>query len=154
MCLKHLFDGIASDKKILPVGYLHTHWRFGSKELSTPDNIIARELCNDLRRCLVMMIQALQQAKDYWICDTIPEMYHEMELWSWYKVQSNWWARAMKAYNQIKVQTLGPPGCILGKRMKGPRHSAGSRKPDDCVNRRENWSMCVGKENNHNISRG
>jgi hypothetical protein len=87
--------------------------KLGGKELSTPVNIIAQELCNNIRRCLVhedvaksITMQELQRAKDEWMCSTLDDLYDEMELWTWTEVQHNRWARAMKASNQVGVPPM------------------------------------------------
>jgi hypothetical protein len=89
--------------------------KLGGKELSTPVNIIAQELCNNIRRCLVhedvaksITMQELQHAKDEWMCGTLDDLYDEMELWTWTEVQHNRWARAMKASNQVGVRLTWP----------------------------------------------
>ncbi len=57
------------------------------KEHSTPANIIAQELFKNIRRCLVhddvaksKTVQELQSAKDELMCNTLVELYDEMEL--------------------------------------------------------------------------
>jgi hypothetical protein len=68
---EYLANGTASDVFIFPQ-------KWGGEELSTPINIIAQELCNNIRRCLVhddvtksMTVQELQRAKDEWMCHTL-----------------------------------------------------------------------------------
>ena len=85
------------------------------KEHSTPANIIAQELCNNIRRCLVhddvaksITMQELHRAKDEWMCSTLDELYDEMELRDWNTVQRNRCARAAKACNQVKVRPMWP----------------------------------------------
>ena len=92
-----LANGTANDTFVFPK-------KWGGEELSTPVNIITQELCNNIRRCLVhddvaksITIQELQRAKDEWMCNTINELYDEMELWQWNEVQHNRWTRALKA---------------------------------------------------------
>jgi hypothetical protein len=51
-------------------------------------------------------IQELQRAKDEWMCNTLNELYDEMELWQWNEVQHNRWARALKASNQVGVRPM------------------------------------------------
>jgi len=51
-------------------------------------------------------IQELQRAKDEWMCNTLNELYDEMELWQWNAVQHNRWARALKASNQVGVRPM------------------------------------------------
>jgi hypothetical protein len=87
--------------------------KWGGEELSTPVNIIAQELCNNITRCLVhddvaksITIQELQRAKDEWMCHTVNEVYDEMELWQWNAVQHNRWARALKASNRVGVRPM------------------------------------------------
>ena len=87
--------------------------KWGGEELSTPVNIIAQELSNNIRRCLVhddvaksITIQELQRSKDEWMCNTLNELYDEMELWQWNEVQHNRWTRALKACNQVGVRPL------------------------------------------------
>jgi hypothetical protein len=67
---------------------------------------------NILRRCLVhddvaksITIQELQRAKKKWMCNTLNELYEEMELWQWNEVQHNRWTRALKASNQVGSST-------------------------------------------------
>jgi hypothetical protein len=102
----HLPKGTASDIFIFPE-------KRGGEELSTPINIIAQELCNNIRRSLVhddvaksITVMELQRAKDEWMCLTLHELYDEMELWEWDTVQHNRWARALKASNQVKVRPM------------------------------------------------
>ena len=40
------------------------------------------------------------------MCNTLNELYDEMELWQWNEVQHNRWTRALKACNQVRVQPL------------------------------------------------
>jgi hypothetical protein len=40
------------------------------------------------------------------MCNTLDELYEEMELWQWNEVQHNRWTRALKACNQVKVRPL------------------------------------------------
>jgi hypothetical protein len=101
---EYLANGTASDVFIFPQ-------KWGGEELSTPINIIAQELCNNIRRCLVhddvtksITVQELQRAKDEWMCHTLHELYDEMELWQWTEVQHNRWARAMKASHRVGVR--------------------------------------------------
>jgi hypothetical protein len=89
----HLPKGTASDIFIFPE-------KRGGEELSTPTNIIAQELCNNIRRSLVhddvaksITVMELQRAKEEWMCHTLHELYDEMELWGWDSVQHNRWAR-------------------------------------------------------------
>jgi len=103
---EYLSNGTANDVFVFPK-------QWGGGELSTPVNIIAQELCNNIRRCLVhddvaksITIQELQRAKDEWMCNTLDELYDEMELWRWNEVQHNRWTRALKACNQVKVRPL------------------------------------------------
>jgi hypothetical protein len=103
---EYLPNGTANDVFIFP-----KKWR--GEELSTPANIIAQELCKNIRRCLVhndvaksITIQELQRAKDEWMCNTLNEFYDEMELWQWNAVQHNRWARALKARNQVGVRPM------------------------------------------------
>jgi hypothetical protein len=100
-----LANGTANDVFIFPK-------KWGGEELSTPINIIAQELCNNITRCLVhddvvksITIQELQRAKDEWMCNTINELYDEMELWQWNKVQHNQWARSL-ASNRVGVRPM------------------------------------------------
>jgi hypothetical protein len=100
---EYLSNGTANDVFVFPK-------KWGGGELSTPVNIIAQELCYNIRRCLVhddvarsITIQELQRAKDEWMCNTLDELYEEMELWQWNEVQHNRWTRALKACNQVKV---------------------------------------------------
>ena len=51
-------------------------------------------------------IQELQRAKDEWMCNTINEIYDEMELWQWNAVQHNRWARVLKASNRVGVRPM------------------------------------------------
>ncbi len=103
---EYLSNGTANDVFVFPK-------KWGGGELSTPVNIIAQELCNNIRRCLVhddvsrsITIQELQRAKDEWMCNTLDELYEEMELWQWNEVQHNRWTRALKACNQVKVRPI------------------------------------------------
>ena len=103
---EYLANGTATDVFIFPK-------KWGGEELSTPVNIIAQELCNNIRRCLVhddvakfITIRELQRAKDEWMCNTLNELYDEMELWQWNEVQHNKWARALKASNQVGVRPM------------------------------------------------
>jgi hypothetical protein len=103
---EYLANGTANDVFIFPK-------KWGGEELSTPVNIIAQELCNNIRRCLVhddvaksITIQELQRARDEWMCNTINELYDEMELWQWNAVQNNRWARALKASNRVGVRPM------------------------------------------------
>jgi hypothetical protein len=89
---EYLANGTASDVFVFPQ-------KWGGEELSTPINIIAQELCNNIRRCLVhddvtksITVQELQRAKDEWMCHRLHELYDEMELWQWNEVQHNRWA--------------------------------------------------------------
>ena len=84
---------------------------WGGKCFSTPTNIIAQELCNNIKRCLEhadtirsITLQELQQAKESWMCSSIDELYEEMELWTWDQTRCNKWARALKACNQVQVK--------------------------------------------------
>jgi len=68
---EYLANSTANDVFIFPK-------KWGCEELSTPINIIAQELCNNITRCLVhddvaksITIQELQRAKDEWMCNTI-----------------------------------------------------------------------------------
>jgi hypothetical protein len=74
-----LQNGTASDIFVFPK-------RWGGEELSTPINIIAQELCNNIRRCLVhddvkksITVQELQRDKEEFMCHTTHELYDEME---------------------------------------------------------------------------
>ena len=103
---EYLANGTATDVFVFPK-------KWGGEELSTPVNIITQELCNNLRRCLVhddvaksITIQEFQRAKDEWMCNTLNEVYDEMELWQWNEVQHNRWARALKASNQVGVRPM------------------------------------------------
>ena len=103
---EYLPKGTASDIFIFPE-------KRGGEELSTPANIIAQELCNNIRRSLVhddvaksIMVMELQRAKEEWMCHTLHELYDEMELWGWDEVQHNRWARALKASNQVNVRPM------------------------------------------------
>jgi hypothetical protein len=103
---EHLANGTANEVFTFP-------GKWGGEELSTPVNIIAQELCNNITRCLVhddvaksITIQELQRAKDEWMCHTVNELYDEMELWTWNAVQHNRWARALKASNRVGVRPL------------------------------------------------
>jgi hypothetical protein len=105
---KHLAAGTATDIFVFPQ-------KWEGKELSTPVNIIAQELCNNIRRCLVhedvaksITMQELQRAKDEWMCSTLDDLHDEMELWTWTEVQNNRWAGAMKASNQVGVRPMWP----------------------------------------------
>jgi hypothetical protein len=113
---EYLVTGTVSDVFIFPKripSHWHGVWCFhlpekGVEELSTPVNIIAQELCNNIRRCLVhddvaksITVQELQRAKDEWMCHTLNELYDEMELGQWNEVQHNRWARSLKASNQV-----------------------------------------------------
>jgi hypothetical protein len=40
------------------------------------------------------------------MCNTLNELYDEMELWQWNAVQHNRWARALKASNQVGVRPM------------------------------------------------
>jgi hypothetical protein len=87
--------------------------KWGGEELSTPVNIIVQELCNNIRLCLVhddvaksITIQELQQAKDEWMCNTINELYDEMELCQWNTVQHNRWARSLKVSNLVGFRPM------------------------------------------------
>jgi len=67
----HLPKGTASDIFIFPE-------KRGGEELSTPINIIAQELCNNIRRSLVhddvaksITVMELQRAKEEWMCHTL-----------------------------------------------------------------------------------
>jgi hypothetical protein len=40
------------------------------------------------------------------MCNTINELYDEMELWQWNAVQHNRWARALKASNRVGVRPM------------------------------------------------
>ena len=51
-------------------------------------------------------IQELHRSKDEWMCNTLNELYDEMELWQWNEVQHNRWNRALKACNQVGVRPL------------------------------------------------
>jgi len=101
-----LQNGTASDIFVFPK-------RWGGEELSTPINIIAQELCNNIRRCLVhddvtksITVQELQRAKEEFMCHTTRELYDEMELWGWDEVQHNRWARALKASHRVGVRPI------------------------------------------------
>jgi hypothetical protein len=103
---EYLANGMANDVFIFPK-------KWGSEELSTPVNIIAQAMCNNIRRCLVhddvaksITIQELQRATDEWMCNTISELYDEMELWQWNAVQHNRWARALKASNRVGFRPM------------------------------------------------
>jgi hypothetical protein len=39
-------------------------------------------------------------------CNTLNEIYDEMELWQWNTVQHNRWARGLKASNQVGVRLM------------------------------------------------
>jgi hypothetical protein len=92
-----MHNGTANDVFILPK-------KGGGEELSTPINIIAQELCNNITRCLVH--DDVAKSKDEWMCHTVNELYDEMELWQWNAVQHNRWARAMKASNRVGVRPM------------------------------------------------
>jgi hypothetical protein len=101
-----LHNGTVNDVFIFPK-------KWGGEELSTPINIFAQELCNNITRCLVhndvaksITIQELQRAKDEWMCHTVNELYDEMELWQWNAVQHNRWARTLKASNRVGVRPM------------------------------------------------
>jgi hypothetical protein len=101
-----LANGTASDVFIFPQ-------KWGGEELSTPINIMAQELCNNIRRCLVhddvtksIAVQELQRAKDEWMCHTLHEFCDEMELWQWNEVQHNRWARTLKASHRVGVRPI------------------------------------------------
>jgi len=103
---EYLANGTATDVFIFPK-------KWGGEELSTPINIIAQELCNNIWRCLVhdhvaksIAIQELQRAKDEWMCNTLNELYNEMELWQWNEVHHNRWARSLKASSQVGVRPM------------------------------------------------
>jgi hypothetical protein len=105
---ENLGNGTASDIFVFP-----KNW--GGKEFSTPTNIIAQELSNNVRRCLVhddvaksITLQEFQRAKEEWMCDSIDKLYHEMPLWHWDQVQHNRWARTLKACNQVGVRPIWP----------------------------------------------
>jgi len=94
---EYLPNGTASEIFVFPK-------KWGGEELSTPINIIAQELCNNIRRCLMhddvtksITVQELQGAKEEFMCHTTHELYDEMELWEWDEVQHNRWVRALKA---------------------------------------------------------
>ena len=83
---EYLPNGTASDIFVFPK-------KWGWEELSTPINIIALELCNNIRRCLVhddvaksITVQELQRAQEEFMCHTTHELYEEMELWQWGEV--------------------------------------------------------------------
>jgi hypothetical protein len=102
---EYLANGTANDVFVFPK-------KWGSEELPTLVNIIT-QLCNNIRRCLVhndvaksITIQELQRAKDDWMCNTINELYHEMELWQWNAVQHNRWTRSLKASNRVGVRPM------------------------------------------------
>ena len=83
--------------------------KWGGEELSTPINIIAQELCNNIRMCLVaksITVQELQRAKEEFMCHTTHELYDEMELWQWDEVQHNRWARALKSSHRMGVRPI------------------------------------------------
>jgi hypothetical protein len=99
---ENLPKGTASDIFIFPEKRV-------CEELSTPTNIIAQELCNNIRRSLVhddvaksMTVMELERAKEEWMCHTFHELNDEMELWGWDDVQHNRWARALKVSNHIE----------------------------------------------------
>jgi hypothetical protein len=103
---EYLPNGTASDIFVLPK-------KWGGEELSTPINIIAQELCNTIRRCLVhddvaksITVQELQRSKEEFMCHTTHELYDEMELWQWDEVQHNRWARALKASHRVGVRPI------------------------------------------------
>jgi len=84
---EYLANGTATAVFIFPK-------KWGGEELSIPVNIIVKEFCNNIRRCLVhddvaksITIQELQRAKDEWMCNTLNELYAEMELWQWNEVR-------------------------------------------------------------------
>ena len=103
---ENLQNGTASDIFVFPK-------KWGGEELSTPINIIAQELCNNIRRCMVhddvaksITVQELQRAKEEFMCHTTHELYDEMELWGWDAVQHNRWARALKASHRVGVRPI------------------------------------------------
>jgi len=103
---EYLPKGTASDIFIFPETRV-------VEELSTPANIIAQELCNNIRRCLVhddvaksITVMELQRAKEEWMCHTLYDLYDEMEFWGWDVVQHNRWARSLKASNQVNVRPM------------------------------------------------
>ncbi len=107
---EYLPNGTASDILVFPK-------KWGGEELSTPINIIAQELCNNIRRCLVhddvaksITVQELQRAKEEFMCHTthepLHELYDEMELWQWDEVQHNRWARVLKASHRVGVRPI------------------------------------------------
>ena len=51
-------------------------------------------------------IQELQRAKDERMCNTLNELYDEMELWQWNEVQHNRLTRALKACNEVGVRPM------------------------------------------------
>jgi len=53
-----------------------------------------------------LTIQELQRAKDECMCNTINELYDEMELWQLNAVQHNRWGRALKASNRVGVRPM------------------------------------------------
>jgi hypothetical protein len=76
---EHLVNGTASD-----IFVFSKDW--GGKEFSTSTNIIAQELCKNVRRCmlhddvaksitLLVSHLELQRAKDEWMCNTIPGLW-------------------------------------------------------------------------------
>jgi hypothetical protein len=81
-----------SERKICPRGRHLTSSSSRKKEVAKnyprPTNIIAQELCNNIRRSLVhddvaksITVMELQRAKEEWMCHTLHELYDEMELW-------------------------------------------------------------------------
>jgi hypothetical protein len=103
---EYLPNGTASDIFVFPK-------KWGGEELSTPINIIAQELCNNIRSCLVhddvtksITVQELQRAKEEFMYHTTHELYDEMELWEWDEVQHNRWARALKASKRVGVRPI------------------------------------------------
>ena len=103
---EYLPNDTASDIFVFPKTW-------GGEELSTPVNIIAQELCNNIRRCLVhndvaksITVQELQRAKEEFMCHTTHELCDEMELWPWDEVQHNRWARALKASHRVGVRPI------------------------------------------------
>jgi hypothetical protein len=53
-------------------------------------------------------MQEFRRAKDEWMCSTLDDLYDEMKLWNWNKVQHNSWARTMKASNRVGVRPMWP----------------------------------------------
>ena len=105
---ENLGNGTASDIFVFPKNG-------GGKQFSTPTNIIAQELSNNVRRCLAhddvaksITLQEPQRAKEEWMCYTIDELYHEMALWRWDQVRHNRWATTLKACNQLGVRPIWP----------------------------------------------